>query len=229
VSLRHQDSEAKRPIYRATELPTLTAIVDVDVSERAGWTPLDLARAFLDGGARLIQIRAKHLSSGAFLSLADDIVRLARDCDARIVVNDRVDVARMSDAAGVHVGQDDMPPAEARALLGPDAMIGFSTHSPAQLAAAVREPVTYVAVGPVFGTQTKETGYTPVGLELVRHAVEQSAGLPVVAIGGITLDRAASVLAAGATNVAVISDLLTGGDPAARVRAYVKDLAQHRV
>jgi thiamine-phosphate pyrophosphorylase len=210
-------------------LPTLTAILDVDVCERAGWTPLDLARAFLDGGARLIQIRAKHLSSGAFLSLADDIVHLARDCDARIVVNDRVDVARMSDAAGVHVGQDDMPPAEARALLGPDAMIGFSTHSPAQLAAAIREPVTYVAVGPVFGTRTKETGYTPVGLELVRHAVEQSAGLPVVAIGGITLDTAASVLAAGATNVAVISDLLSGGDPAARVRAYVRDLPQHRV
>jgi thiamine-phosphate pyrophosphorylase len=94
---------------------------------------------------------------------------------------------------------------------------------------AVREPVTYVAVGPIFGTHTKETGYRAVGLELVRHAVEQSHGLPVVAIGGITLDTAATVLAAGATSVAVISDLLTGGDPSARVRAYLKDLGQHRV
>jgi thiamine-phosphate pyrophosphorylase len=199
------------------------------VSERAGWAPLDLARAFLDGGARLIQVRAKRLPSGPFLSLADDIVRLASECDARVVINDRADLARLSGAAGVHVGQDDMPPAEARQLLGPDATNGLSTHSPAQLVAAVQEPVTYVAIGPVFGTFTKETGYTPVGLELVRYAAEQSRGLPVVAIGGITLDTAASVLAAGATNVAVISDLLTGDDPSARVRAYLKDLAQHRV
>lgn len=223
------DPEAKRPIYPATQLPTLTAIVDVDVAERAGWTPLDLARAFLDGGARLIQLRAKRLPSGPFLRLADDIVRLGRDYEARIVINDRVDLARLSGAAGAHVGQDDLPPAEARQLLGPGAMIGFSTHSPAQLAAAVQEPLTYVAVGPIFGTQTKETGYNAVGVDLVRHAAERSGGLPVVAIGGITLDTAPSVLAAGATNVAVISDLLTGGDPSARVRAYVKDLAQHRV
>jgi thiamine-phosphate pyrophosphorylase len=203
--------------------------VDVDVAERAGWMALDLARACLDGGAQLIQLRAKRLPSGPFLSLADDVVRLGRDYDARILINDRVDLARLSGAAGVHIGQDDLPPAEARQLLGPDAMIGFSTHSPAQLAAAVREPLTYVAVGPIFGTRTKETGYNPVGLELVRRAAEQSEGLPVVAIGGITLDTAAKVLAAGATNVAVISDLLTGGDPSTRVRAYVKDLAQHRV
>jgi thiamine-phosphate pyrophosphorylase len=210
-------------------LPTLTAILDVEVSERTGWAPLDLARAFLDGGARLIQLRAKRLSSGPFLSLADALVRLGRDYDARILINDRVDLARLAGAAGAHVGQDDLPPAEARQLLGPDAVIGFSTHSPTQLAAAVQEPLTYVAVGPIFGTQTKDTGYNAVGVELVRHAAERAGGLPVVAIGGITLDTAPSVLAAGATNVAVISDLLTGGDPSARVRAYVKDLAQHRV
>jgi thiamine-phosphate pyrophosphorylase len=210
-------------------LPALTAIVDVNVAERARWTPFDLARAFLDGGARLIQLRAKCLAAEPFLRLADDIVRLGRQYDAAVVINDRVDLARLSGAAGVHVGQDDLPPREARQLLGPEAILGFSTHSPAQLAIAVQEPVTYVAVGPVFGTKTKETGYSSVGLELVRYAAERSNGLPVVAIGGITLDTAASVLAAGATSVAVISDLLAGGDPSARVRAYVKDLGQHRV
>ena len=229
MSLRHQDPEAKRPIYRATQLPTLTAIVDVDVAGRAGWPPLDLARAFFDGGARLIQLRAKHLAGGPFLSLADDMVTLGREYGADIVINDRVDLARLSGAAGVHVGQDDLPPGDARHLLGRDAIVGFSTHSPSQVVTAVREPVTYLAVGPVFGTQTKDTGYGPCGLDLVRYAAEQSGGLPVVAIGGITLETAASVLAAGATSVAVISDLLTGGNPSARVRAFVRDLVQHRV
>ena len=219
----------QRPIYRATQLPTLTAIVDVDVAERAGWGPLDLARAFFDGGARLIQLRAKRLAAGPFLTLADNLVALGRDYDADVVINDRVDLARLSGAAGVHVGQDDLPPREARQLLGADAIVGFSTHSTAQFAAAVREPVSYVAVGPVFGTHTKETGYRPVGIELVRSAAQQSGGVPVVAIGGITLETATSVLTSGATSVAVISDLLTGGDPSARVRAYVKDLGQHRV
>jgi len=223
-------SYQKVPAIVVTQsLPPLTAIVDVDVAERAGWTPLDLARAFLDGGARLIQLRGKRLAAGPFLSLADDMVALGHKYDADIVINDRADLARLSGAAGVHVGQDDLAPGEARQLLGPEAVIGLSTHSLPQLVMAVREPVTYIAVGPLFGTHTKETGYNPVGLELVRHAVEQSDGLPVVAIGGITLHTAASVLTAGATNVAVISDLLTGGNPSARVRAYLKDLAQHRV
>jgi thiamine-phosphate pyrophosphorylase len=217
------------PSHPATELPKLTAIVDVDVAERAGWSPLDLAHAFLDGGARLLQLRAKHLSSALFLPLADEIVQLGRAFAADVIINDRVDVARLSGAAGVHVGQDDLPPADARALLGEQAIVGFSTHSREQIASAVREPVTYVAVGPVFGTQTKDTGYGPVGLELVRHAVEQSGMLPVVAIGGITLETAASVLGAGAASIAVISDLLTGGNPSARVKAYLRDLAEHRV
>lgn len=213
------------PIHPTTQLPKLTAIVDVDVAQRAGWTPRDLAQAFLDGGARLLQLRAKQLSSAVFLPLADEIVQLGRAFDADVIVNDRVDIARLSAAAGVHVGQDDLPPAAARMLLGDEAIVGFSTHSPEQIAAAVRESVTYVAVGPIFGTRTKDTGYGPVGLELVRHAAQQSGALPIVAIGGITLETAASVLRAGAAGVAVISDLLAGGDPTARVRDYLRDLA----
>ncbi len=131
-----------------------------------------------------------------------------------------MDLAKLSGAAGVHVGQDDLPPAEARALLGPDAVIGYSTHSVAQIAAALQQPISYVAVGPVFGTRTKDTGYEAVGLDLVRAARAAAGATPVVAIGGITLDRAQDVLDAGATSVAVISDLLAGGDPAARVASY---------
>jgi thiamine-phosphate pyrophosphorylase len=202
----------------------LQAIVDVDTAERAGWEPSALARTLLDGGACFLQLRAKQLPSGRFLELCDTVVRLATEYGASVIVNDRVDLARLSGAAGVHVGQDDLPPAVARTQLGEDAIVGYSTHSIAQLEAALQEPLTYVATGPVFGTRTKETGYEAVGLELVASAARMSSGLPIVAIGGITLDTAASVIAAGASCVAVISDLLTAGDPAARVRRFLDAL-----
>jgi thiamine-phosphate pyrophosphorylase len=207
----------------------LQAILDVDVSARAGWAPQDLARAFLDGGARLLQIRAKRLASGWFLDLCDAVVPLAARYQAAVIVNDRVDLAQLAGAAGVHLGQNDLPPAAGRAQLGPAAIVGYSTHDAAQAAAAMAMPVTYIAVGPVFGTATKATGYAPVGLEPVRAAVRLAAGIPVVAIGGITLENAGSVLAAGAASVAVISDLLVGSDPAARVSAYLRTLRNFRV
>ena len=208
----------------------LHAIVDVDAASRAGWTPADLARAFLDGGATLVQLRAKPLSSGAFLALCDALVALAQPYGARIVVNDRADLARLSGASGVHVGQDDLPPAAARRLLGDAAVIGFSTHNAQQIDAALREPISYLAVGPVFGTSTKDTGYSAVGLDLVRTAARMAGGVvPVVGIGGITVENAASVVAAGARSVAVIGDLLVGGDPVRRTRAFLQRLAHNRV
>ena len=133
-------------------------------------------------------------------------------------------LARLSGAAGVHVGQDDLPVASARAQLGENAIVGTSTHTVEQIDRATQEPATYVAVGPVFGTATKDTGYTPVGLERVTEAARLARGLPVVAIGGITLDTARAVLDAGASCVAVIGDLLAGGDPRARVAAYARAL-----
>ena len=198
--------------------------MDTDLALRAGWEPIDLARAFLDGGAMLIQLRAKQLSSAAFLDLADAAVRLARPYQANIIVNDRADIALMSGAAGVHVGQDDLPPSAARRLMGEAAVVGLSTHSVAQVERALREPISYVAVGPVFGTRSKDTGYAAVGLELVGNAVRLAGELPVVAIGGITLDTARSVIEAGATSVAVISDLLVGNDPRSRTQAFVQAL-----
>jgi thiamine-phosphate pyrophosphorylase len=205
-------------------LTRLQAIVDVPTAERAGVAPVDLARAFLDGGARFIQIRAKSLGSGPLLELCDAIVQFARPYDAAVIVNDRVDLAKLSGAAGVHVGQDDLPVAAARAMLGADAIVGYSTHSVEQLERGVAMPVSYVAVGPVFGTRTKDTGYEAVGLDLVRAAAARSGGVPVVAIGGITLDTAPAVIDAGAACVAVISDLVAAGDPAARVRRYLARL-----
>jgi thiamine-phosphate pyrophosphorylase len=207
----------------------LQAILDIETAARAGWAPLDLATAFLDGGARLLQVRAKTMSSAALVDLATAVVRVAKTYDAAVIVNDRVDVARMVGAAGVHVGQDDLPPAEARRLLGPDAIVGYSTHSVTQIRTAMGEPVTYIAVGPVFGTRTKDTGYDAVGLELVSAAAREAPSTPIVAIGGITLETAPSVLAAGASSVAVIGDLLVGGNPRARTNAYLQALARHRV
>lgn len=202
----------------------LHAILDVDVAARAGWGLSDLARAFLDGGAPVIQVRAKQLSSDAFLQLCDMVVELAQPYGARVIVNDRADLARLSGASGVHLGQDDLAPAAARALIGEHTLLGYSTHTLAQVEAAASEPVDYIAVGPIFGTQTKATGYDAVGLELVTGAARRAQGRPIVAIGGITLETAPAVIAAGATGVAVISDLLAGGDPLARVAAYLRRL-----
>ncbi|HEX2339769.1 MAG TPA: thiamine phosphate synthase [Vicinamibacterales bacterium] len=198
----------------------LYPILDVDAAVAHGWGPLDLARAWLDGGARLVQLRAKWLGSGALLDLAEQLVALTGRYGGRLIVNDRADVARMTGAAGVHVGQEDVPAAAARAIVGADALVGLSTHTAAQIDVALHQPISYLAVGPVFGTSTKETGYAPVGLDLIRYAVAQGGTIPVVGIGGIDRQRAPEVLAAGAAAVAVISDLITG-DPAARVRAYL--------
>lgn len=205
----------------------LYVICDADLCQRADWTLLDFASACLDGGARLLQVRAKQFASGRLLDETLAIVERAAGT-AQVIVNDRVDVARLSGAAGVHVGQDDLPPSDARKMLGDDAVIGYSTHTPEQLERALREPVTYVAVGPIFSTNTKDTGYAALGLEPLRAAALRASAVskPVVAIGGITLDRAAQVLESGAAAVAIISDLLATGDPRARVRAYLERLSR---
>jgi thiamine-phosphate pyrophosphorylase len=208
----------------ATVLPALYAIVDVEVCTAAGWTPRDVARAYLDGGVRLLQLRAKAMPGAAFLDLAAAVVEDAGD--ALVIVNDRADIAALADAAGVHVGQEDLTPADVRRVIGPDRVVGCSTHTAEQIERALIEPVSYFAIGPVFATATKATGYEAVGYAAVRHAAARgkSASLPVVAIGGITLETAPRVLDAGAASVAVITDLLTA-DPAARVREYLSVLS----
>jgi len=224
------ESRIPTPKLRLTNpesrLPILNAIVDVEAAERCGWTPTDLARALLAGGARFLQLRAKGLTGAAFLDTAKAIVELARPFDAMVIVNDRADIARLSGAAGVHVGQEDLSPRAVRQVVGADAVVGLSTHTVEQLERALDEPVSYVAIGPVFGTTTKHTGYEAIGLERVAGAARRTTArsLPLVAIGGITLERAASVVAAGATSVAVIGDLLATGDPEGQTRNYLRVL-----
>ena len=198
------------------------------MAKAAGWPILELAAAYLRGGARFLQLRAKAMPGDTFLATASALVQLARRHGAHLIVNDRADIARLSGADGVHVGQDDLSPALVRAIVGGDAIVGLSTHTLDQVDLAVLEAVSYVAIGPVFGTATKSTGYEAVGLETVRSAAHctNARRLPLVAIGGITLENAARVLESGSASVAVISDLLATGDPEARVRAFVEELSR---
>lgn len=185
---------------------------------------------YLAGGARFIQIRGKQEFDGPFLRVCEEIVERAHAVGAIVLINDRADIASASGADGVHVGQDDLPPAAVRRILGGTATVGLSTHSAEQVRSALGSPIDYLAVGPVFGTSTKSSAGEAVGAKLVSSAVailrEASEPRPVVAIGGITLERAPELLKAGATAVAVISDLLSTGDPQERVRQYLRVLEE---
>ncbi|HYH85718.1 MAG TPA: thiamine phosphate synthase [Pyrinomonadaceae bacterium] len=206
------------------ELPKLYPITDRRLS---GLSHAEQVARLIDGGASLIQLREKHQSPREFYREAEDALKVARARGVRLVVNDRADIALALGADGVHLGQDDMPPAAARALLGKVAIIGFSTHSVEQAIEAARMHVSYVAIGPVFATASKQNPDPVVGLEGVRRVREAvGRGLPLVAIGGITRDNARSVLDAGADSVAVIGALLTSSDPAAITRLAREFLAR---
>lgn len=206
--------------------PFLYPIIDTEVCRARGHDPVALAAAYLFGGARMLQLRHKAGSSAVFLELADSLVALARPAGAIVIINDRADIARLSGAGGVHVGQDDLSPADVRKVAGDTAVVGLSTHDVPQIEAALETDATYIAVGPIFGTTTKDTGYSARGLELLSHAAGR--GKPVVAIGGITLDRVPEVVGAGAAGVAVITDLLNGDDPEARTREFIARLSASR-
>ena len=194
------------------KLPKLYAITDARLS---GLSHAEQVARLCEGGASLIQLREKHLSPREFYREAVEALRVARECGARLVINDRVDIALAVGADGVHLGQDDLRPDAARALLGDAAIIGFSTHDIGQAAEAARLPLSYVAFGPIFDTSSKERPDAVVGLEGLRRARGAvGAKLPLVAIGGITPENARSVLDAGADSLAVISALLSRGDPA---------------
>jgi thiamine-phosphate pyrophosphorylase len=204
-------------------LPPLYAILDFDAAASRGLQPAELCDIWLDAGIRLIQFRAKHLTGGPMQQAAAGLTERCHAAGARLIVNDRADVARLSGADGVHLGQDDLTPAQARLVVGADVVVGVSTHNGEQARKAVQEPIDYLAIGPVFPTSSKDKPDPVVGLDGVAraNAIAAARGLPLVAIGGITLDNAAAVLEAGASSVAVISDLLAA-DPAARARAFVR-------
>lgn len=203
---------------RLPDRPFLYAILDA--SRLAGRPAADAAEALGRGGAALVQLRAKDVTDRELFALARAAAEGARRGGALFVVNDRPDVALMVGAAGVHLGQDDLPPADARRVMGEDAIVGRSTHSLEQVRAALGEPVDYVAVGPVFPTATKANPDPVVGPELLREARALS-DRPLVAIGGIDADRAVVALAAGADGVAVISALTDAADLEQAARAFV--------
>src|SRR3990170_7595515 len=169
------------------------------------------ATAIINGSARIIQLRAKGLLSREFLKSAFIVRKITKDRDVIFIVNDRVDIALIVDADGIHLGQDDLPANEARRLLGNDRIIGYSTHNLIEALEAVRLPIDYISFGPIFPTKPKEDVQTPKGLKLlseVRKAVE----IPIVAIGGITETNMAHVLKEGVESVAMISEILTSLD-----------------
>jgi thiamine-phosphate pyrophosphorylase len=163
-----------------------------------------------EGGAQLIQLREKHLAPRLFYREAVAAVQEAHKRGVCLIINDRPDIALAVGADGVHLGQDDLPSEAARSLLGPDAIIGLSTHNIAQVQAAAKLPIDYIAIGPIFATATKVNPEPTVGLDGLRRVRELIGAVPLVAIGGITTDNAAQVIAAGADAVAVVSALLTG-------------------
>ena len=190
-------------------LPKVYPITDTRLS---GLSHVEQVERLAVGGATLIQLRDKSLSPLEFFELAKSAVEFARRRSIRIIINDRSDIALATKADGVHLGQDDLAPEAARRILGPDAIIGYSTHSLEQARHALSLPIDYLAIGPIFATSTKTDTEPIVGLEGLRSVAAIASGLPIVAIGGITLSNAPAVIGSGASSVAVISALLTPND-----------------
>lgn len=188
-------------------LPRLYPILDTAALDQRRCPVETAAEAMLAGGARILQFRHKGRFSRAVLDQAERVAEMCRREAAIFVIDDRADIAMMLDA-GLHVGQDDLPPSDVRRLIGAAALLGFSTHNKAQLLAARAEPVDYLAIGPLFGTKSKERPDPVVGVEELRR-LRPLVDRPLVAIGGITRENALTVLDAGADSVAVIGDLLT--------------------
>lgn len=201
-------------------LPKIYPITDVSIS---GLSHVEQIRRLMEGGAGVIQMREKNASPREFYESAKEALILAEAKKLKIIINDRADIAFVLQAGGVHLGQDDLPPRAARELLGKTGVIGFSTHGIEQAIEAVRLPVDYIAVGPVFATRTKQNPEPSIGLEGVRAVRRAIGNFPLVAIGGITLENAPDVFRAGADSLAVIGDLLFEPDKIAeKTRRYLK-------
>jgi thiamine-phosphate pyrophosphorylase len=202
------------PPQRRLQLPPLYAILDPEQTKgRAAETALP---ELLEGGIQWLQLRAKAMPPRDFLQLACAARRRAHSSGCRLIVNDRVDIAVACGADGVHLGQEDLPLHAARNLMG-ERIIGISTHDVEQAKGAEAGGADYIGFGPMFGTATKETGYSARGLEMLRR-VREAVSIPIVAIGGITEGNVNEVWQAGADSAAIISDLLGANDIADKVR-----------
>lgn len=180
-----------------------------------------IAREMLRGGMRFLQLRVKDRGAGEFVEIARSVKEIADSAGAALIVNDRADIAKLVDAAGVHLGQEDMPVHEARRLLGNDKIIGLSTHDLAQAESVSASEADYVGYGPIFATTSKQGAAAVQGLEALR-AVRRRVRLPIVAIGGITAERMPDVLAAGADAVAMIGEIVNAPNIERKVRQLLR-------
>jgi thiamine-phosphate pyrophosphorylase len=188
-------------------LPAVYPITDTRLS---GLSHAEQVTRLIHGGATLIQLRGKDTASREFYHQAEAAFQVARNHNAKLIINDRVDIALALKADGVHLGQSDLPVEAARRLLGEDAIIGFSTHNIIQAKLAATMPLDYIAFGPIFQTSTKENPDPVAGLAALREVRASIGSLPLVAIGGVNLINAAEVLGAGADALAMISELVAG-------------------
>jgi thiamine-phosphate pyrophosphorylase len=202
-------------------LPLFYPILDTETAVRREIAPVAAAARILEAGARILQFRHKGFFSRDVFQESREIAALCREADALFVINDRADIARLLGAA-LHLGQDDLTPADARRVLGDGAFIGFSTHNESQLRAAENEPADYLAFGPIFGTSSKLNPDPVVGLDELRR-LRALTTRPLVVIGGITRSNARSVIEAGADSLAVIGDLFPeDGDIRGRAEEWLR-------
>ncbi len=180
----------------------------------------DCAQRLAEAGVRLLQYRHKSAPSRELLDSSRRLSSILVPRGVTFIVNDRADVAFLAGASGVHVGQEDLEAEAARCVIGPGKLVGVSTHTREQFQRATATSVDYIAVGPIFSTPTKANPDPVVGTRFIRQ-IRPLTGKPIVAIGGITLERAAEVIQAGADSIAVISDVLRAPDPGARARQYL--------
>jgi thiamine-phosphate pyrophosphorylase len=202
------------------KIPEIYPITDTRLS---GISHAEQVKRLIKGGAEFIQLRDKYSTPKDFYESASEALKIARKANVKLIINDRVDIALALKADGVHLGQDDLPPASARKILGEQAIIGFSTHNIEQANTASKFPIDYIAFGPVFGTTTKETPDKTTGIEMIKNVREIVGEIPLVAIGGITLKNYQEVLDAGADSVAIISNLISDAENISRkMREFLK-------
>ncbi len=202
----------------ALQLPKIYPITDRQLS---GLSHCAQVKHLIEGGATLVQLRDKGAAPREFFRDGREALRLARSAEAQLIINDRVDVALALKADGVHLGQTDMPVDAARRMLGPNAIIGYSTHNLDQVQASLHLPIDYLAFGPIFATSSKENPDPIAGLTQLTQAKDLIGSLPLVAIGGIASSNLDQVLAAGADSVAVISALF---DRSAQIDENLRNL-----
>lgn len=225
--IRYQSYTLEKSLYRLDPRALLARsrvyvlLTRAQCTAAMDWTIAQIAA----GGAGIIQLREKDLPDRELLALAQDVRKWTRKANLLMIVNDRVDIARLVDADGVHLGQDDLSVAEARQILGPDRLVGVSTHTEEQVQAAVQAGADYIGIGPVFPSRTKAFDHFP-GLDFVKAATSRTS-LPAFALGGISLENVADVTAAGARRVALSQAVIQADDPQAVVMSFQAHLEQY--